>query len=424
MTRKEISISINQKLMLRLNSKIEEDFKKKYPLTDQILIVMLLSLHESKTKFHSLDGIYLALQHPSELSNENNITKTISVYDDLLELLKKKNKNISISKIIEVSISDYINHDKCFFTGRVKPLYTMIGYKNILMQKATAAAVGNMHLDTNNTLLIDACTGTGSLFLGLYSYEWGQVILNDLNPIRTNFLNTIKQEPLKLIKKILDTDLIRYANSKIKNQENFDFKKNIDDYNKKRSKYTKVDVNINMAYEMFIHECIDIKYVKSHDSILSNVLQFLPAHLKLQKVKIAQKDCLSYLKNDTANKLILLDIPYIGSEKQCAIEGYDYNKFHKVISTHLYKADYKFLYYCRSSAPKSDLNKSLLNEECIKEKLKNENIMKMKLGEHFFDKGFYFQKIALNEDMELLISNCNYDSSNQFKWTDFHQDLL
>jgi len=33
------------------------------------------------------------------------------------------------------------------------------------------------------------------------------MILNDLNPLRTNFLNVIKLEPLKLIKRILEADL-------------------------------------------------------------------------------------------------------------------------------------------------------------------------------------------------------------------------
>lgn len=77
--------------------------------------------------------------------------------------------------------------------------------KTYLMQRATSSAVESMNLHHEHITLIDACSATGSLFFGLKSYQWKSIILNDLNPLRTNFLNVLKQEPLKLIKSILST---------------------------------------------------------------------------------------------------------------------------------------------------------------------------------------------------------------------------
>ena len=49
--------------------------------------------------------------------------------------------------------------------------------------------------------------------------------------------------------------------------------------------------------------------------------------------------------------------------------------------------------------------------------------MKMKLGQYFMNKGFYFQKVHLNEDTELLISNRQYDAEAQFLWTDMAENI-
>jgi len=64
---------------------------------------------------------------------------------------------------------------------------------------------------------------------------------------------------------------------------------------------------------MFIVQCIDNQYIEQEHDILKRTLRFLPATLKIQNATITQNDCLTYLKNDTDNKLILLDILYIGS---------------------------------------------------------------------------------------------------------------
>ncbi len=49
--------------------------------------------------------------------------------------------------------------------------------------------------------------------------------------------------------------------------------------------------------------------------------------------------------------------------------------------------------------------------------------MKMKLAQHFMDKGFYFLKVHLTEDTELMISNQLYDEETQFQWTEFEENI-
>ncbi|MGG7153504.1 hypothetical protein ACQPUR_23055, partial [Clostridium neonatale] len=51
------------------------------------------------------------------------------------------------------------------------------------------------------------------------------------------------------------------------------------------------------------------------------------------------------------------------------------------------------------------------------------NIMKMKLGQYFLNKGYYFQKVHLEKDTELMISNVHY-SESQFLWNNFSESLL
>ncbi len=49
--------------------------------------------------------------------------------------------------------------------------------------------------------------------------------------------------------------------------------------------------------------------------------------------------------------------------------------------------------------------------------------MKMKLAVHFMDKGFYFQKVHLDKDTELMISNQLYNEVAQFQWTSLDQTI-
>jgi site-specific DNA-adenine methylase len=228
-----------------------------------------------------------------------------------------------------------------------------------------------MEIPYESFILIDCCSATGSLFFGLRSHPWKSVILNDLNPLRTNFLNVIKTEPLKLIKQILESDLLFIEQPETKNPKLSSYKKAINDNSKKRAKYHKVDCNIDIAYQMFIVQCINKAMVESAGKIMERSFRFLPAHLKLQNAVITQQDCLNNLKNDNTNKLFLLDVPYIGSEHTYAVTGYKYQPFHQKVADFLQNAEYPFLYYCRSTPPKSD---SSFNREDA------EHIMKMKLG--------------------------------------------
>lgn len=50
--------------------------------------------------------------------------------------------------------------------------------------------------------------------------------------------------------------------------------------------------------------------------------------------------------------------------------------------------------------------------------------MKMKLARHFMDKGYYFQKVPLNDDTELIISNQQYDATAQFQCTSMEQEII
>ena len=84
--------------------------------------------------------------------------------------------------------------------------------------------------------------------------------------------------------------------------------------------------------------------------------------LKLEECCYYQQDCLDYLDNDDKNKLILLDIPYIGSENTCSVTGYKYQPFHKKVADYIQNAEYSFLYYCRSQI--TYLTKLMLSISC------------------------------------------------------------
>lgn len=230
----------------------------------------------------------------------------------------------------------------------------------------------------------------------------------------TNFLNVLKKEPLKLIKRLLETNLSFIEQPETKNPKLSAYKKAINDYAEKRAKYHKVDCNIDIAYQMFIVQCIDKSMVERAGKIMERIFRFLPAHMKLQNAVITQQDCLKYLQNDNYNKLVMLDVSYIGSEHTCAITGYKYQPFHQKVAEYLQNAEYPFLYYCRSTPPKSD---SIFNRADAK------HIMKMKLGQYFMNKGYYFQKVRLDNDTELMVSNQLYNSEVQFQWTNTNENI-
>ena len=415
MRKRDIKIQVNTILWEMVLKKIENEFGKKYCKTDCILIIMLLALYKKKNKLHNTDNLYLAVNHPDQLSTSAYKSMTIAVYDGLLDRLQEQHPSNTYSQIIEYALADYLVLPMTFYTDCISPLYTIIGSKNHTMQVATADAVDEMEIPYESFTLIDCCSATGSLFFGLKSYPWKSVILNDLNPLRTNFLNVIKTEPLKLIKQILESDLSFIEQPETKNPKLSAYKKAINDYAEKRVNYHKVDCDIDIAYKMFIVHCIDKAMIERAGKIMERIFRFLPAHLKLQNAFITQLDCLSYLKNDDTNKLILLDVPYIGSEHTCAVTGYKYQPFHQKVADFLQNAEYPFLYYCRSTPPKSD---NIFNRADA------EHIMKMKLGQYFMNKGFYFQKVRLDNDTELMISNRQYDPEVQFLWTDINDHII
>lgn len=108
-----------------------------------------------------------------------------------------------------------------------------------------------------------------------------------------------------------------------------------------------------------------------------------------------------------------MDVPYIGSEHTCAVTGYKYQPFHQKVAEYLQNAEYPFLYYCRSTPPKSDITSTRANAK---------HIMKMKLGQYFMNKGYYLQKVHLDKDTELMVSNQLYNSEVQFQWTNTNEN--
>lgn len=408
-------MQINEFLWENALEKIESDFGKKYCKTDCILIIMLLALYKKKNKLRKADNLYLAVNHPDQLSTSAYKSMTIAVYDGLLDRLQEQHPDFTYNQLIESAITDYLVLPITFYTDCISPLYTIIGSKNHTMQVATADAVDAMEIPHESFTLIDGCCATGSLFFGLKTYPWKAVVLNDLNPLRTNFLNVLRKEPLKLIKKLLETNLSFIEQPETKNPKLSAFKKAINDYAEKRVNYHKVDCDIDIAYQMFIVQCIDKAMVERAGKIMERIFRFLPAHLKLQNAVITQQDCLRYLKTDDTEKLLLLDVPYIGSEHTCTVTGYKYRPFHQKVAEYLQNAEYPFVYYCRSTPPKSDKTSTRADAE---------HIMKMKLGQYFMNKGFYFQKVRLDNDTELMISHRRYDANTQFQWTSMEQKIL
>lgn len=410
MTRKDIKITIRQKLWEKAVKKAMSEFQFVHTTTDALNTILLLGLYKSNAKKRT-DNLYLAYSSIAEMQSDYHRTFTIEVIGELLDGLKSKHNDKTYSQIVESTMTDYIALPLNFYTDNISPIYTIVGSKNTIMQKATASAIESMSLNHEQMTLVDACCATGSLYFGLKSYNWNSVILNDLNPLRTNMLNVIKKQPLKLIKSILSTPVFsdkEYLSEYMTNTHSI-----TKGYEVKRQHYHKIDCNIDIATLTFIIQCINKQYPEDKDRIFIRITKIIPASIKLQNTIITQEDCLKYLDNDM-NKFVLLDVPYIGSEYTCDAKGYNYNQFHKNIADKLLNADYTFLYYCRSTPPKAY---NPYNEQDAM------HIQKMKLAEYFFDKGFHFEKIYLKEDTELIISNRHY-SEGQFEWSDEKQIII
>lgn len=222
---KEIKVSVNKIHLEKANSKIKKLFGHNYTDNDNMLIMTLLYLYKYQSRPINYDVVYLACKHPDELNRSNYITKKYYINGKVLSLLKAKNPHTSLSVVVECIIASLIATPTSEYTINIPPLYTIVGSKNTIMQKETASAVDAMNLTHESMTLIDGCCATGSLFFGLDTYPWKQVVLNDLNPLRTNFLNVIKREPLKLIKKIFNTKPTFFEQSSERNDELAVFRK-------------------------------------------------------------------------------------------------------------------------------------------------------------------------------------------------------
>lgn len=410
MTRKDIKITVRKKLWEKAVKKAKSEFKFIHTTTDVLNTILLLGLYKSNAKKRT-DDLYLAYSSIAEMQSDYHTTFTIEVIGELLDALRKKHTNQTNSKLVESVLADYIVLPLNFYTDNLLPVYTIVGSKNNIMQKVTAEAVESMNLNHKLMTLVDACCATGSLYFGLNTYNWKSVILNDLNPLRTNMLNVLKHQPLKLIKSILSTPV--FSNKEYLSEYMTNAHSITKGYEAKRQHYHKIDCNIDIATMTFIFQCVSKQYPEDSNKILTRITRIIPASIKLQNTIITQEDCLKYLDN-TMNKFVLLDVPYIGSEYTCSSIGYNYNRFHKSIAEKLYNANYPFLYYCRSTPPKAY---NPHNEQDAK------HIQKMKLAQYFFNKGLYFEKVYLKEDTELIISNRQY-SKGQFEWSDEKQIII
>ena len=48
----------------------------------------------------------------------------------------------------------------------------------------------------------------------------------------------------------------------------------------------------------------------------------------------------------------------------------------------------------------------------------------MKLAQNFMNKGYSFQKVHLDKDTELMISNHRYDDKIHFQWMDMDKNVI
>ena len=50
-------------------------------------------------------------------------------------------------------------------------------------------------------------------------------------------------------------------------------------------------------------------------------------------------------------------------------------------------------------------------------------MMKMKLGQYFMNKDYYFQKVRFDNDTKLMVSNRLYNYEVQFQWTNTNENI-
>lgn len=456
MKKKDASITINNAIWKETTEKLQQLFGKKLKKTEVFQMTILLALFllnkNGKDLTKNAKEVYESLLKPSDVVEEPP-TFTIAVFPELLEQLvdnwtkqiKSKSFKNSLSRndIVGFAFAIVATTDIDEYLEPLEALYKFTGYKNPEMQSATASAVSAMNLPTQDLTLVEVCCGSAALTLGLNPSRWKQIILNDMDPLKTNFLNVLINEPVKLIDAILEEG-INYKKGNVHDKEIIDvFIEEIDAFAKKREKYNQVACDTKIAAHFFLCACTTRNFREkwlTQKTILQRLLCFLPASLKLRysHAIVTQRDALDFLDNKCTisiphdepifldcNRFLLSDTPYPGSEKYSGLKNYKYERFHRKVAEKLTNADYPFLYFCRSTAPKGDSRPI---------DVKNHS-MKLLLAQLFFNKGFYHDKVHLtwnclpSEDgsttesaTELLISNQRY-SNTQFLWNRDDQDL-
>ena len=160
-------------------------------------------------------------------------------------------------------------------------------------------------------------------------------------------------------------------------------------------------------------------YLNAVDELCGILIVMLGGKMKIVHRLIAISRNIFAVKIDfteTAFGVIVAVIRgYLKAADTCAVTGYKYQPFHQKVTDFLQNAEYPFLYYCRSTPSKSDNAFHTANAE---------HIMRMKLGQYFMNKGYNFQKVRLDNDTELMISNRWYDANTQFQWTSMEQKIL
>lgn len=465
--KRDVTVTIKDAIWMQARNKLQQLFQKKLKETEilEVTILLTMFLLEKDAKKHKeqaggatekivnkAEDVRNSLLNPSDVS-EDALPFTIAVYSELLESLvenwkkqissKKLKNSIRRNDIIEYALAIVATTDTIEYLVPLQALYTFTGYKNPEMQAATASAVSAMNLPTQDLTLVEVCCGSAALTLGLEHSEWKQIVLNDLDPLKTNFINVLIHEPIKLVDTILGIGITyksKYTQDKTKIES---FVKEIDAFAKRRKKYHQVACDIEIAAKFFLCACTKNNFRNRYlakETILKRLLCFLPAAFKLweSNTVVTQEDAMIFLENNctiniprgdalhlNTQRFIISDTPYPCSEEYSGLEGYNYEKFHGKVANRLIHAEYPFLYFCRSTATKSDSRPI---------DIKN-HAMKLFLARLFFDKGLLYDKVRLSwgckqkEDgsttesaPELIISNRHY-SDNQFIWNSDSQDL-
>lgn len=129
MTRKDIKITIRQKLWEKAVKKAMSEFQFVHTITDALNAILLLSLYKVRSKHRRTDNIFLSYSNVTEMTSDTYITFTIEIISELLYEAKNNNSNGTYSSIVESVLADYIVLPINFYTDNISPVYTIVGSK-------------------------------------------------------------------------------------------------------------------------------------------------------------------------------------------------------------------------------------------------------------------------------------------------------